>query len=105
MRLVFAEDATIVVLVMIFGASDATEKGWVNFSGEKHREKRSGKVDPKRAPEMRKKGTPESAGWIHAHAGNRRFEDDKHCHAATREKTGESGDFRLVGYDQNDSEQ
>ena len=68
---VFAEDTAVVVLMMIFGASDGAAEEWVKFCGKEHGQERRGKVDPERVPEMRKEGTAESAGRIHAHAGDR----------------------------------
>ncbi len=70
-RVVFAEDAAVVVLMVIFGAGNAAAEERVNFSSDEHGKERRGKVNPQRVPEMREKGTGESAGRIHAHAGNR----------------------------------
>ena len=52
---VFAEDAAIVILMMIFGADDAAFEKRKKFSSEQHGQERGGEIDPERGPHVRAK--------------------------------------------------
>jgi hypothetical protein len=69
--LVFAEDASVGVLVMVFSAEYGAAKERVKFGGKEHGEEWSRKVDPERSPDTGKESAAECARRIHAHTRDR----------------------------------
>src|SRR5262245_46914 len=104
-RLVFAEDTAVVILMVIFSAEDAAVEQWEKFRGKEHGENGRGEIHPEGGPEVRERGAAEGSGGIHAHAGDRRFKNDKQRNARAGKETGKPGDFRLVGHDEDDQEE
>ena len=73
-RLIFAEDAAVIVLMMQLCACDTVFQRAINSRGRQHANRGREKIDPERTPEMRQERAAERARGIHAHAGEWRFE-------------------------------
>src|SRR5215471_5777686 len=67
--MIIAEDAAVVVLVMVFGAEDPATQQRKNFSGEQHGHEWNSEIYPESAPKTWEDGAAQCSSWIHAHPG------------------------------------
>src|ERR1043166_4899550 len=73
-----AEEAAVARVVIVLGATPRNSPAPPppRLRGEQHPERRGHEVDPEGVPAHRRNRRAESAGRIHAHARDRRFERD-----------------------------